>query len=226
MSRCSFKAWDLLMLLFVTLLLFCFAFISMEHILGQKCIPGERLTSVESCRSGTGTYQRQGYIFASLTGVVCKEEKETDLPILYVASRHKAQSVPEVGNIVTCKITQISSRFAKCQITAVNNCSLAHAFRGMIRKEDVRSTERDKVEIFKSFHPGDIVLAKVLSLGDAQWYLLTTAENELGVVVAQSENGTPLTALSHNEMQCPVTHVKESRKVARPQKEHIGFPER
>jgi len=32
----------------------------------------------------------------------------------------------------------------------------------MIRKEDVRATDRDRVEIFKSFRPGDIVLAKVV----------------------------------------------------------------
>lgn len=48
----------------------------------------------------------------------------------------------------------------------------------LFSKEDIRATEKDKVEIYKSFRPGDIVLAKVISLGDAQSnYLLTTAEN-------------------------------------------------
>lgn len=41
----------------------------------------------------------------------------------------------------------------------------------------------------KSFRPGDIVMARVISLGDAQSYLLSTAENELGVVIATSEGG-------------------------------------
>ena len=36
-------------------------------------------------------------------------------------------------------------------------------FRGMIRKENVRETERDRVDIYKSFRPGNIVLAKVVS---------------------------------------------------------------
>ncbi|EOA98486.1 3'-5' exoribonuclease CSL4-like protein, partial [Anas platyrhynchos] len=59
------------------------------------------------------------------------------------------------------------------------------------RREDIRATEKDKVEVYKSFRPGDIVLAKVISLGDAAQsnYLLSTAENELGVVVARSEAG-------------------------------------
>lgn len=43
--------------------------------------------------------------------------------------------------------------------------------------------------MYKCFKPGDIILAKVISLGDALSYLLTTAENELGVVVATSDAG-------------------------------------
>uniref|UniRef100_A0A452VA36 Exosome component 1 n=1 Tax=Ursus maritimus TaxID=29073 RepID=A0A452VA36_URSMA len=79
-----------------------------------------------------------------------------------------------------------------------------------------------QVEIYKSFRPGDIVLAKVISLGDAQSnYLLTTAENELGVVVAHSESGVQMVPISWCEMQCPKTHTKEFRKVARVQPEFL-----
>ena len=53
----------------------------------------------------------------------------------------------------------------------------------------MRAGERDKVEIYKSFRPGDVIMAKVLSLGDAQSYYLTTCENELGVVFAKSVAG-------------------------------------
>ena len=57
------------------------------------------------------------------------------------------------------------------------------------RKDDVRATEKDKVEMYKCFRPGDIIMARVISLGDAQSYLLSTAENECGVIVATSEAG-------------------------------------
>ncbi|XP_020033334.2 exosome complex component CSL4 isoform X2 [Castor canadensis] len=87
---------------------------------------------------------------------------------------------------------------------------------------DVGAIVTCKVEIYKSFHPGDIVLAKVISLGDAQSnYLLTTAENELGVVVAHSESGVQMIPISWCEMQCPKTHTKEFRKVARVQPEFL-----
>ncbi|XP_029380722.1 exosome complex component CSL4 isoform X3 [Echeneis naucrates] len=86
----------------------------------------------------------------------------------------------------------------------------------------LRKNEGEEVETYKSFRPGDIVLAKVISLGDVQSnYLLTTAENELGVVVAHSEAGAQMVPISWCEMQCPQTHAKEFRKVARVQPEYL-----
>lgn len=50
-------------------------------------------------------------------------------------------------------------------------------------------------------------------------YQLTTAENELGVVVAVASEGgvyaPPMVPISWTEMQCPETLVKEARKVAK-----------
>ncbi|KAM0905154.1 hypothetical protein ACQ4PT_017585 [Festuca glaucescens] len=57
------------------------------------------------------------------------------------------------------------------------------------RQQDVRATEIDKVDMYQSYRPGDIVRALVLSLGDARAYYLSTAKNELGVVSAQSIAG-------------------------------------
>lgn len=71
----------------------------------------------------------------------------------------------------------------------MDSTALKEPFRGTIRKEDVRATEKDRVEIYKCFRPGDIVVAKVMSLGDALSYQLSTADNSLGVVFAKSEAG-------------------------------------
>lgn len=43
--------------------------------------------------------------------------------------------------------------------------------------------------MYKSFRPGDVVRAEVLSLGDTRNYLLATTKNELGVVFAESVAG-------------------------------------
>ncbi|KAF3844068.1 hypothetical protein F7725_016116 [Dissostichus mawsoni] len=168
----------------------------------KLCVPGDKLCSTVDCIPGTGVYLRHGCIYSSLTGYVLKKNEGEE-------------------------VTSINPRFAKVHILYVGSTPLKDRFRGTIRKEDVRATEKDKVETYKSFRPGDIVLAKVvsfsrISLGDVQSnYLLTTAENELGVVVAHSEAGAQMVPISWCEMQCPQTHSKEFRKVARVQPEFL-----
>jgi exosome complex component CSL4 len=80
----------------------------------------------------------------------------------------------------------------------------------------VRATERDKVKIYTSFRPGDIIRAQVISLGDARSYYLSTAQNELGVIFAKSIAGETMIPVSWQEMQCPKTKVIEYRKCAKP----------
>lgn len=93
---------------------------------------------------------------------------------------------------------------------------LNRALRGLLRKEDVRATEKDRVEMYKSFRPGDVILAKILPQTELHTYALTTAENELGVVVAIARcSDVPMVPVSWTEMQCPKTLVKEPRKVAK-----------
>ncbi|RXM36900.1 Phosphoglycerate mutase 1 [Acipenser ruthenus] len=197
-----------------------------------KHLEGERLCSIEDCIAGVGTYSRHGYILASLAGYVLKKNEGEEasngvqnslftniktrvihisdlvifqLPVISVVRETEAQLLPDVGAIVTCKVTSINPRFAKVHILYVGSTPLKDKFRGTIRKEDVRATEKDKI-----------------SLGDVQSnYLLTTAENELGVVVAHSEAGAQMVPISWCEMQCPRTHAKEFRKVARVQPEYL-----
>ena len=65
---------------------------------------------------------------------------------------------------------------------------------------------------------------RVLSLGEANsGYLVTTAENELGVVLARSEmSGIKMIPVSWTEMQCPKTYNKEHRKIAKVIPEDLG----
>lgn len=60
---------------------------------------------------------------------------------------------------------------------------------------------------------------------EIHWYHLSTAENELGVVIATAEGspqGINMVPISWSEMQCPKTLVKEPRKVARVLPENIN----
>lgn len=74
----------------------------------------------------------------------------------------------------------MNPRFASVQILCLGTTPLKETFTGVIRQQDVRATEVDKVrfvcvcvcldcgnprqvEIYKCFRPGDIVLAEVVS---------------------------------------------------------------
>lgn len=54
-----------------------------------------------------------------------------------------------------------------------------------------------------------------MPISEAHSYQLTTAENELGVVIAHSESGYPMVPISWTAMQCTKTFKKEPRKVAK-----------
>lgn len=89
-------------------------------------------------------------------------------------------------------------------------------FQALIRKEDVRAVEKDRVVMDDMFRIGDIVRGTIVSLGDQSFYYLTTARNDLGVVMARSEAGNMMFPVSWKEMRDPVTGGAELRKVARP----------
>ena len=86
----------------------------------------------------------------------------------------------------------------------------------MIRQQDIRATEIDKVKVSESFRVGDVVRARCISLGDERAYYLSTAGNELGVVMAGSEGGNQMVPVSWREFQDEVTGGRERRKVAKP----------
>lgn len=52
------------------------------------------------------------------------------------------------------------------------------------------------MEVVKSLRPGDIIRARVISLGDSTQYFLSTAENELGVRWAKSAAGAIMIPIS------------------------------
>ncbi|XP_054284794.1 exosome complex component CSL4 [Macrosteles quadrilineatus] len=178
------------------------------------CLPGQRLCLTSKHSSGHGTYERQGYVYSSLAGVVhiVNEDKTS---VIEVRSINDQSTVPSPGDIVTAKVMIVNQRFAKCLITCIGDTVLTRPYRGILRKEDVRSFEKDRVEMYKCYRPGDIILARVLPISEVHSYQLSTAENELGVVIAHSEAGVAMIPISWTCMQCPKSYNKEERKVAK-----------
>ena len=179
-------------------------------------LPGDVLGTLSpSFVAGPGTAVTDNQkIIATLAGT-----KRIDNNVVSVVRRNDTSGmvVPKIGDVVVCTVVKINQRLANVDIVSVNSAVLRESFNGIIRLEDVRLTEVDKVEISKCFRPGDIVRAQVISLGDSRSFFLSTAANEFGVIFCQTAmDKQPLIPVSWEEVQCPKTGAKEFRKVAKP----------
>ncbi|VDP23225.1 unnamed protein product [Onchocerca flexuosa] len=113
-------------------------------------------------------------------------------------------------------VQNIGQRFAKCSIHCVECSVLSHEFNGILRKEDIMPIEKDKIKLEQCVHPGDVILARVIGFGDSQHsYLLSTVEDELGVVSSIGDLGERMVPCSFDEVKSIVTNAREPRKVAR-----------
>ncbi len=185
---------------------------------GRIVTPGDSLVHAGGAYlDGEGTHNFLNWLLASRVGrIALPTDKSTGKVVVKVDVDSPCDSgVPTVGSIVVAKVTNVNSRMCKCVITCREGRPLQGTFRGLIRREHVRATLRDKVVMQRSFRPGDVILARVLTMGDAQAYLLTTAEPELGVALARSREGRPLVPVSWLEMRCVTTGRTYPRKVAR-----------
>jgi len=182
----------------------------------EVVVPGNRIGDATEHTAGKGTYVLGQYIYASVVGVKrVRSLDESKKSTVEVVHDKPPSLVPQTGDVVTCKITKISSRLATADILIVGTSLLQEALSGTIRPRDCRAFDVDSVEVYKCFRPGDIVRAHVLSLGDSRSYYLTTAKNELGVILAQSAAGHTMIPISWDKMQCPKTKAIEFRKVAK-----------
>ncbi|KAI9743847.1 MAG: exosome 3'-_5 exonuclease subunit ski4 (Csl4) [Claussenomyces sp. TS43310] len=203
-------------------------------------IPGQDLGPISKYQPGLGTHIHASRLYASILGTIQTSappklagpsKRPTKItpaapppapPTVSVlrapATDTKARSevIPEVNSLVLCKVTRITPRQATVSIFVVGETVLDGEWQGLIRVQDVRATEKDRVKIFDSFRPGDVVRAIVISLGDQSSYYLSTARNDLGVIMATSELGNAMYPVSWKEYRDPETGVSESRKVAKP----------
>lgn len=188
---------------------------------GDIVIPGDSLGPASSYACGKGTCIRDGKVHSKLVGMVSvtdPEDQSKDPKQIISVLHHKTPclgNIPTIGLRTICRVINISERQAKVNMLSVEDAVLPEPFHGIIRREDIRAMEKDAVEMFNSFRPSDLIRARVVAYGEGQAYILSTAENELGVVSAVCECGENLLPASWCEMQCSKTGKREKRKVAK-----------
>ncbi|CCA67849.1 related to CSL4-exosome core component [Serendipita indica DSM 11827] len=171
-------------------------------------LPGQPLSA--STKAGDGVYMdANGVSRASL--IATFKNDSVQVP------KGRA-SAPSENAIVIGTVVRLNSQQATISITIVNGVPLPQGdeYVGIIRSQDVRATEKDKVKIGDCFRGGDIVAGQVISLGDSRSYYVSTAHNDLGVLYATSSSGYPMEPYSWESMYCPQDQSIEPRKCARP----------
>ncbi|GJP83250.1 hypothetical protein CLOP_g13423 [Closterium sp. NIES-67] len=177
-------------------------------------VPGDRVGVVAELVAGPGTFVRGPFVYASTTGAVTVAPGDP-LPTVSVQRAGQQAAIPSVGVTVIAKVSRVTPRAAMADIVCVGAHAVTDKFSGIVRQQDVRATEIDKVDLLASFRPGDLIRAQVLSLGDSRAYFLSTAKNDLGVILAKGVAGVPMVPISWQEMRCPITDQVENRKVAK-----------
>lgn len=244
----------------------------LRHAIGATVTPGDRLGLVAAKKitlvPGSGTYTRQGHLYASLLGTVCatstaaaaavaiaahdQEVCSQERWIISIQPHHHSTTTnasnlcPKVNMIILGRISRvILPTHAMVDIVAIvpentkNNADddqhnnaltssslpapfiipLTEPFSGILRQQDLRPKSSLEIRIDECYHPGDVILARIHANGAERDFILTTAESELGVIQAICErSGMPMNPISWKEMQCPVSLVKEGRKVAKPRR--------
>ncbi|KAL9088479.1 MAG: hypothetical protein Q9165_006203 [Trypethelium subeluteriae] len=135
----------------------------------------------------------------------------------YVFGRSSTTTLPEVNSVVLGRVVRLRQREAVLEIRVVGEEVLGvGGVQGVVRAQDVRAMEKDRVKVGEMFRVGDVVRGVVISLGDQSSYYLSTARNDLGVIMATSEQGNAMYPISWREFKDPVTGSTEIRKVANP----------
>lgn len=208
---------------------------------GILVAPGQTIGELKSEKPGPNTHVQNGQICASIFGLVHRDDgsahngsggqtkssgKSTNATVISVTGPSASRNaiLPTINSIVLARVTRLSLKQATVSILAISPSDSPESsltvcttpFNGQIRLQDIRATEKDKVKIMESLRVGDIVRAIVISLGDQAAYYLSTARNDLGVVMAWADDGEQLVPVSWKEMQGMVTGKREERKVAKP----------
>lgn len=146
-------------------------------------VPGSVLGPVTKLAPGPGTHVHDGSVVASLMGKVTVEpaakapgpakrlnkltaaQAQADGRATVSVARHggaRREILPDVGNVVLARVVRLMPKQAIVVIQQVGGTVLQTEWQGVIRVQDVRATEKDKVKMYESFKPGDVVRAQVV----------------------------------------------------------------
>jgi len=175
---------------------------------GQLVLPGERLGVIEEFSPDSGTFVKDGVIYAKVVGHALRDLASRRVSV-YPMTREAR--VPSVGNVVVGQVAGVQSENATVRIYQIGEKMLSGVFVGVLHVSDVHLRYVDSM--FDICKAGDIVRARVISEKN-QTYHLSTKDKDLGVIYGFcSQCGGTLEPRRY-EMHCPKCGNIERRKTA------------
>lgn len=174
----------------------------------QAVLPGDKLGVVEQFLPGTGTYEKDGTIYANFTGnakIDLKNKRVTVVPTTRVPQ------LPKEGATVIASVTHASEKMATVSIWKIEDKMLQNPFTAILHiSSSSPRYERNMSDVCKS---GDIIRARVIDMTN-RIPQLTTAGRGLGVIKAFCSTCGATLEFTDRRLQCPVCGNIERRRLA------------
>ncbi len=181
----------------------------LNEIRGRKVSPGDEICVIEEFLPGPGTFEVDGIVRATLTGVV-----NVDLMtrVAFVKPLVREPRMPERGDVVYGVVQVVRDEFAIIKIIGDGQGRrYSVPYTGLLHIS--QATEKFVKDLYEVLRMGDVVKAKVLS--NYLPYNLTLKEYRLGVVMAFCGRcGERLVKSGSEVLKCPSCGNTERRKVS------------
>jgi len=175
---------------------------------GHLVVPGERLGVIEEFTPGPGTYTEQGVVHSKIVGCALLDMLNKKVSVYPLA---RVASVPRMGSIVTGQVSDMQSKRATLRIFKIGEKNLTGFFSGILHVSE--ASPRYVETMFDVCKTGDIMRAKVVSEKN-RTYHLSTADSDLGVMLAFCSACGHVLTLAKQNMQCGKCGKIEMRKAA------------
>lgn len=177
---------------------------------GEFVVPGSEVGFSEEFIPGDGTYEENGKIFASRTGVLKIDPKERKVSVKPSTS---LPAVPKKGDIVLGIIADIKQQLAIVDVLKIKGIdrALSGSGSGGVHISQVR--EKYVADLSGEFSAGDIILAKVTNT-ERSPMSLSTVDKDLGVIKSYcSFCSAPLTKID-DKLKCENCNRTVQKKVS------------
>jgi len=167
-------------------------------------LPGQRIASIEEFEPGSGTYEAEGEIRASMLGKVVFDFKKRVVKV----EETKSAVLPKVGDVVVGFIDMVPGNMVSMRILYVNNKKTDAGFTAISLMRGGRGRRGGVM-----FKVGDLVRARVVSLLNANIHVDFRDPN-LGVIYTICHSCGCNVVRVDGRVKCVECSTTEERKLA------------